>query len=736
MKRNFLIVCLSLLLTMALFSTGLMAKTPDWSGTFTASGNNTTTTAKLPTNPDAVEEVWSVGVGNNTVVIVDGYIYTYNGVTQSYTSDAPGTFYKINKATGQVVDSIELPQNSGYYYSYSIYANERIYVSIPGYVMAFDPATFTHLWTKAVPSCDYATIQYVNNALITNGTVLNGDSGEKIATLSGSYSWSAGAEVGSYFYVAGSDGKLRSFDTATWEEKDSVTFNDGGTPVMYFSGSLYWGSKAGYLYSIKATDGTFDDASLLSYNSNGYIFNAAPVANGNRVYFAGHKPNGDAFNTGYGAIFVLDRNMKLCYAAQTADGGHKFQSTPILCTVTSGGSVVAGMDSVAPQSSTKNYIYVQSYNTPGSLYVLADEPTATSGSLVKLCSPSVPNYAYEQLACDKEGALYYTNDSGRLFKLRTIKATAPEITKDLSTGEVIYEQGDAATALEIEAALSNKGTLSYQWQSRTETGDWKNISNATSSAYTPKTTAIGTTYYRCVAKNTFNGESVTAASSIAKVIVKEKVITDIQVSFRLIGATLAEKAVDYKTVPNESYGSEYKTWFPTKSYTLTSDATAYELFQKAMADAGLTYSATASWVSSITAPAVCGGYALGSKTNGEYSGWMFTINGAHGSQTIGEQKLSDGDVMILHYVNDYRYEEDAAPWLSATDEAPQLVYGDLNLDGRIDLMDVTLLRRYVAKWDIEIFAAAADVNGSGTVDLVDVTVLRRYVANWDITLGA
>lgn len=736
MKKNGLTLFLSLLLSILMFSTGLMAKTVDWSGTFTSSGNNTTTTAKLPTNPNAVEEVWASAVGNNTIVIVDGYIYTYNGVTQDYTSTNPGTFYKIDKSNGEVVNSMQLPQNSGYYYSYSIYANERIYVSIPGYVMAFDPATFTHLWTKEVASCDYATIQYVNHALITNGVVLNADTGEKITTLSGSYSGSAGVEIGNYFYVTGSDGKLRSFDTVSWTEKDSLSFSGSGNPLMYASGSFYWSNKTGNLYSVKATDGTFDDASLLTYNATGYTFTTAPVSNGNRVYFAGYKVTETSFNTGYGAIFVLDRNMNLCYTAQTADDGHKFQSNPILCTITFGGSVVADINGVAPQSTTKNYVYVQSYKDPGSLYILADEATATSGSLVKLITPSVANYAYEQLACDKEGAFYYTNNSGKLFKIRTIKATAPEITKNLNTEDIVYEQGDAAAALEIEAALNGKGSLSYQWQSRTEDGDWGNISNATKNIYTPKTTAVGTTYYRCVAKNTFNGESVTATSNIAKVIVKEKIITDIQVSFRLIGATLSEKNIDYKTSPNESYGSEYKTWFPTKNYTMTSDASAYDLFQKAMADAGLTYSATDSLIKSITAPEVCGDYTLENKTNGEYSGWMFTVNGAHGSQTIGEQMLSDGDVVILHYVNDYRYEENAYPWLNAVDEAPKLVYGDLNRDGRVDLIDVTLLRRYVAKWDVDIYEPAADVNGSGTVDLIDVTVLRRYVAGWDISLGA
>jgi hypothetical protein len=58
-------------------------------------------------------------------------------------------------------------------------------------------------------------------------------------------------------------------------------------------------------------------------------------------------------------------------------------------------------------------------------------------------------------------------------------------------------------------------------------------------------------------------------------------------------------------------------------------------------------------------------------------------------------------------------------------------YGDVNGDGEIDALDITLLRRFVAGWNVgEINLAAADTNGDGRVDEADITVLRRYVAGW------
>lgn len=61
--------------------------------------------------------------------------------------------------------------------------------------------------------------------------------------------------------------------------------------------------------------------------------------------------------------------------------------------------------------------------------------------------------------------------------------------------------------------------------------------------------------------------------------------------------------------------------------------------------------------------------------------------------------------------------------------------GDLNDDGVVDMRDITLLRRYVAGWDVTVNVGNADVNADGVVDMRDVTILRRYVAGWDVTLG-
>lgn len=142
----------------------------------------------------------------------------------------------------------------------------------------------------------------------------------------------------------------------------------------------------------------------------------------------------------------------------------------------------------------------------------------------------------------------------------------------------------------------------------------------------------------------------------------------IKVTFRLIGATLSQKGVDLSN--GGVSDSQYVTWLPTKAFTLDAGSSVYDLIKMALDQAGLDYEMTSTYLSSIHAPDVLGSYELAELTNGSRSGWMYTVNGKHSSLSIGSQELKDGDVIIVHYVNDYLYEEDKFPWLEAEDVAP------------------------------------------------------------------
>ena len=513
----------------------------EWSGTYTSENNNTITNTVLPTDPNRIQQTWAAQVGNNTIVIVDDYIYTYNGVSGNTDTSGGGTLYKLDKETGEVVSTLSLSVGTTYYYSYMIYGGGLLYISCPDSVMAIDPDSFTLLWTAAVPMKMYSTVQFVNNCVVTNGTVLDSTTGEKIATLScqSSLDWSSGAEVDNRFYVAAGK-KVYAYDTTTWAEVDELTFEGSGAGLMHNAGWLYWADKsAGKLHAVQLDNGNFNDSTCVGVDC-GYSTLGAPVAAGGRVYLAGYKKDGSQEGTGYGAVCVFTAGKpSLVYTAQMSGTGHKVQGTPILSVARSGGNVVAGMN--APKAGDGSiYVYLQDYAVPGAIYMLADNSTQTSASLTKLIMPDPGQYAWEQIACDKDGALYVTNDAGFLQKYQTAKVAAPVITVDLSAAEVTYGQNGTVDSLTVMAMSTDGGKISYQWQSRTENGVFTNIPGATENSFTPSAKDAGTTYYRCVVTNTLSGEKVTTNSKVAKITVLERKVAN--------GDTNGDGTVDAKDV--------------------------------------------------------------------------------------------------------------------------------------------------------------------------------------------
>ncbi len=87
----------------------------EWSGTFNAANNNQTTTSNLPETPEEAQEAWQVsGVGNSATVIVDGYIYTYDGTSMSGSLTNQGTLWKIDKKTGAAEKALVCDASTSY----------------------------------------------------------------------------------------------------------------------------------------------------------------------------------------------------------------------------------------------------------------------------------------------------------------------------------------------------------------------------------------------------------------------------------------------------------------------------------------------------------------------------------------------------------------------------------------------------------------------------------------------
>ena len=86
----------------------------------------------------------------------------------------------------------------------------------------------------------------------------------------------------------------------------------------------------------------------------------------------------------------------------------------------------------------------------------------------------------------------------------------------------------------------------------------------------------------------------------------------------------------------------------------------------------------------------------------------------------------------IAYIAFFKTAADAAAFNS--EKAPEVLYGDVNGDSTINLIDAIVLSRYVANWtgydDDAIVNANSDVNADGEAGACDVIILARHLANW------
>ncbi|HPT92066.1 MAG TPA: dockerin type I repeat-containing protein, partial [Acetivibrio sp.] len=79
----------------------------------------------------------------------------------------------------------------------------------------------------------------------------------------------------------------------------------------------------------------------------------------------------------------------------------------------------------------------------------------------------------------------------------------------------------------------------------------------------------------------------------------------------------------------------------------------------------------------------------------------------------------------------YVFRNDLPVWKKLIESGQSIIYGDLNEDGDVDSLDLTILKRYllrkIDKLPCQNGHIAADLNGNGDVDSLDLMILKRYL---------
>lgn len=387
-------------------------------------------------------------------LIIDGDLYTASN----------RHVYKINKETGEIrQESDELKLNVGYAMNPITYDPEHDQIYVPilrGRVQCLDAETLQSKWiSKEYPYTQtLSPITYKDGAIYTgiwetetaDGVFfrLNALTGEEEWTFRPSeagdiphgFYW-AGAFVNEKYVVVGSDDGTDNtfaeasdspypetaivycFDRETGKVMDRITGVKGDvrSTIVHDNGHIYFTSKGGRLYKAAlGADGKFAKVSYIQLKdargTYDAMMTATPVVYNGRIY-AGAAGSGGQFSADGGHMFAViadDETLSDSSLIYTVPISGYPQAAPVLSTATE-------------KTDGKVRLYFTFNAFPGGIYYLEDSPQATAESHEKahlLFRPetSMQQYCISPLACDREGTLYFKNDSGCMMAVGSSRA--------------------------------------------------------------------------------------------------------------------------------------------------------------------------------------------------------------------------------------------------------------------------------------------------------------------------
>ena len=462
----------------------------DWSSYQNSETNNGITDRAMPTSKNTITQKWATRLDAKgwdaaltPPLILGGYVYV-----------ASGQFiYKMDKNTGDIVKTSErMSGNMQYAMIPLAYAEGMLFAQIGGgQIQALSATTLKSLWiSEKLGGQTLSPITYKNGYIYTgtwNSDTTPGSyfclsvtdedpsKGNEIKYCTwkydhkGGFYW-AGAYASENYLVFGSDDGagdaytsiLYSVNTHTGQLIDKRTdlIGDIRSTITYNNGYVYFTTKGGYLYRVAMNaDGTF--GAVAGYNLGGAA-TSTPVVYKNRIY-VGVCGTGGQYNADGGHHFdVINESASgLSLAYKVSIPGYP-QAAPILSTAYENQDFDGD-----GKADGRVYLYFTYNAYPGGIYMLTDTPGQTSGKAEELFRPvsKQQEYCISPLCVDKDGTIYYKNDSCYLMALETNGAYLDSVTARPDTGSVNWDKRFQASETEYTLRVAENAknvTLSFK----------------------------------------------------------------------------------------------------------------------------------------------------------------------------------------------------------------------------------------------------------------------------------
>ena len=429
-----------------------------WNG-FANGGSGSATDALTPTTKTdtpswalnlLTEEQQKAGayVSASDPIVANGKVYLVTGASVWGGKTWNAVLNEIDSATGSVVRTLELGSSMDSTCR-PVIAQGIILIPLSGgYLQAVSAKTFETLWysdafamqnqSSLTVDGDYVyinTLDKWSHDDVQNGTVkrINIHTGAVAGSTSvddGGFYWSGGVMVNGYYVVGGDFGQVRVYSADLSKLVGSLKLSGGNirSALTVYDGYIYVVTRDdGTLHRLAiGSDGSLTEDSKVQFA--GYS-TSTPVFSGNYAFIGGATASGWK---GKGLLSIIDlSNMSVKQIAK-ADGeelGFESKSTPLVST----------HDGETYVYFTLNGAKDWPYTTGGGVYMykLGD----TEATEVFVPGSGYANYCMASVVCDQFGNLYYTNDSGHLF---CVKSQAHRVKFDVKGGSSVDSQTPAS----------------------------------------------------------------------------------------------------------------------------------------------------------------------------------------------------------------------------------------------------------------------------------------------------